>query len=385
MDFSFTQEQHDLYASTRDFAAKVVAPGAVERDRDGRFDRAVWDALAGQGLMGMPIPEEHGGAGGSIIDTCLVGEAIAEGGRDAGLMLSLGAHWVIGAAPIWLHGSAEQQKQWLPGLCDGTFIGSYAVTEPEVGSDAGSVRTTARRDGDDWIINGSKTFITNGPIADVCTVVARTNPDASSGTGISAFTIPTNTPGFSVGREIDKMGCRSSPTSEIWLEECRVPGDYMLGPEGEALWRITFECFDWERTVMVASALGGMKALLDETVAYAKARKQFGKPISSFQAIAHKLADMRINYEIARTMVYRAAWLKQEKKDHTLEASVAKTLMGKLTVENALEAIQIHGGNGYTRDFAPERALRDSKLLSIGGGTTEIQKMIISRIVLGQG
>ena len=385
MDFTITDEQKALYASTRDFAARVVAPGAADRDKEGRFDRSVWDAVFAQGLGGMPIPEDLGGAGGSIIDTCLVGEAIAEGGGDAGLMLSLGAHWVIGAVPIWLHGSPELQKTWLPGLCDGTYIGAFAITEPEAGSDAGSVRTSARRDGNEWVINGSKTFITNGPIADVVTVVARTNADTSPGAGVSAFTIPTTTPGFRVGQEIDKMGCRSSPTSEIWLEDCRVPQEWMLGPEGEALWRIAFECFDWERTVMVASAAGGMKSLLDKTIAYAKERKQFGKPIASFQAIAHKLADMKINYEVARTAIYRAAWLKQEGHPHQIEASIAKILIGEMSTKNALDSIQIFGGNGYTRDFPPERALRDSKLLSIGGGTTEIQKMLISRALLGEG
>ena len=376
MDFSITPEQEQLYASMKRLAAEVVAPGAAQRDKDGRWDPDVWKQLAAAGVAGMPIPEELGGSGGSIIDCCLVNEALAEGGHDGGLGLSLGAHWVIGSVPIWLHGTPELQQRWLPGLCDGSLIGAWASTEPEAGSDAGAIRTTAVRDGDEFVLNGTKIFITNGPIADVCTVLARTDK------GPSAIVVDTTTPGFVVGRELDKMGCRSSPTAEIHLQDCRVPATSMLSVEGEALWRVAFECFAWERTVMLAASIGGMRATIDETVRYAKEREQFGKPIAHFQAVAHKLAEMEINYQICRNAVYKAAWLKQEGKDHQLEASVAKAITGKLVVENALESIQIHGGYGYLRDFPAERALRDAKLTSIGGGTTEIQKMIISRLML---
>ena len=376
MDFSITPEQEQLYASMKRLAAEVVAPGAAQRDKDGRWDPDVWKQLAAAGVAGMPIPEELGGSGGSIIDCCLVNEALAEGGHDGGLGLSLGAHWVIGSVPIWLHGTPELQQRWLPGLCDGSLIGAWASTEPEAGSDAGAIRTTAVRDGDEFVLNGTKIFITNGPIADVCTVLARTDK------GPTAFVVDTTTPGFVVGRELDKMGCRSSPTAEIHLQDCRVPATSMLSVEGEALWRVAFECFAWERTVMLAASIGGMRATIDETVRYAKQREQFGKPIAHFQAVAHKLAEMEINYQICRNAVYKAAWLKQEGKDHQLEASVAKAITGKLVVENALESIQIHGGYGYLRDFPAERALRDAKLTSIGGGTTEIQKMIISRLML---
>ncbi len=376
MDFSITPEQQALYASMRRLAREVVSPGAAERDRDGRWDPEVWKQLAAAGVAGMPIPAEHGGSGGSIIDCCLVNEAIGEGGRDGGLGLSLGAHWVIGSVPIWLHGTAEQQQRWLPGLCDGSLIGAWASTEPEAGSDAAGIQATARRDGDSYVLSGTKIFITNGPIADVCTVLARAEQ------GPTAFVVDTRTPGFGVGREIDKMGCRSSPTAEIVLSDCRVPADAVLGTPGEALWKIAFECFDWERTVMLAGMVGGMRATIDDTVRYAKQRSQFGKPIAHFQAVAHKLADMEINYQVCRNAVYRAAWLKEHGQEHMVEASVAKALLGRLSVENALEAIQVHGGYGYTRDFPVERALRDAKLASIGGGTTEIQKMIISRVML---
>jgi alkylation response protein AidB-like acyl-CoA dehydrogenase len=376
VDFSITPEQQSLYDSMRRLAADVVAPGAAERDKDGRWDRDVWAKLAAAGVAGMPIPEEYGGSGGSILDCCLVNEALAEGGHDGGLGLSLGAHWVIGAVPIWLHGSEELKQRWLPGLCDGTYMGAWASTEPESGSDAASFRTTAVRDGDEYVLNGTKIFITNGPIADVCNVLARTDK------GPTAFCVDTKTPGFVVGRELDKMGCRSSPTAEIHLQDCRVPASSILSIEGEALWRVAFECFDWERTVMMAGSIGGMRATIDEAIRYAKQREQFGKPIAHFQAIAHKIAEMEINYHVCRNAVYKAAWLKEQGKEHQLEASIAKALVGKLSVENALESVQIHGGYGYLRDFPAERAVRDSKLSSIGGGTTEIQKMIISRIVL---
>jgi alkylation response protein AidB-like acyl-CoA dehydrogenase len=376
VDFTITPEQEQLYASMRRLAAEVVAPGAAQRDKDGRWDPDVWKQLAAAGVAGMPIPEELGGSGGSIIDCCLVNEALGEGGHDGGLGLSLGAHWVIGSVPIWLHGTPELQQRWLPGLCDGSLMGAWASTEPEAGSDAGAIRTTAVRDGDEFVLNGTKIFITNGPIADVCNVLAKTDK------GATAFVVDTRTPGFVVGRELDKMGCRSSPTAEIHLQDCRVPASSILSVEGEALWRVAFECFDWERTVMLAGIVGGMRSTIDSTIRYAKERQQFGKPIAHFQAVAHKIAEMEINYQVCRNAVYKAAWLKQEGKEHSIEASVAKALCGKLVVENALESIQIHGGYGYLRDFPAERALRDAKLASIGGGTTEIQKMIISRLLL---
>jgi alkylation response protein AidB-like acyl-CoA dehydrogenase len=376
MDFSLTPEQEQLYDSMRRLARDVVAPGAAERDREGRWDPDLWKQLAAHGVAGMPIPEHLGGSGGSILDCCLVNEALGEGGRDGGLGLSLGAHWVIGSVPIWLHGSEELQRRWLPGLCDGSLMGAWASTEPEAGSDAGAIRTTAVRDGDDFLLNGTKIFITNGPIADVCTVLARTDK------GPTAFVVDTTTEGFVVGRELDKLGCRSSPTAEIHLQDCRVPASSVLSVEGEALWRVAFECFDWERTVMLAGIIGGMRATIDQTIRYAKEREQFGKPIAHFQVIAHKLAEMEINYQVCKNAVYKAAWLKQHEQPHMLEASVAKALVGKLSVENALESIQIHGGYGYLKDFPAERALRDAKLASIGGGTTEIQKLIISRTIL---
>ena len=384
MDFRVTEEQEAFYKSVKDFAARVVEPGAHERDVQGSFDRSVWDALGEFGILGLPIPEEHGGSGADIVTTCLALEALAEGGHDAGLGLSVGAHITIGTVPIWLHGTEEQRRRYLPKLCSGEWIGAMAITEPEAGSDAAAIKTRARRDGDEWVINGSKIFITNGSIADTVIAVAVTDPDASSGGGVSAFIVQTDNPGFSVERDLDKMGTRSSPLSLIHFDDCRVPASALLGEEGSALWKVAFECFDWERTVMIASSIGGMKATLDAAIDYARDRHAFGKPIARHQAIQHKIADMKAQYDAARLVLYKAAWMKQEGLPHQVEASVAKLFVAEAAMHNALEATQIFGGYGYIKEFPVERAMRDAKLISIGGGTSEIQRMIIGRELLGE-
>ena len=383
MDFSHSPEQLEFYASVKDFASSVVAPGAHERDVEGRFDREVWDRLGEFGLLGLPIPEEHGGSGADIITTCLALEALAEGGHDAGLGLSVGAHITIGTVPIWLHGTDEQKRRYLPDLCSGRAIGAMAITEPEAGSDAAAIKCTARRDGDSWVINGSKIFITNGSIADSVIVIAVTDPDAGSGRGVTAFIVDKDTPGFSVGRDLDKMGTRSSPLSLLHFDDCRVPSAAVLGDEGSALWQVAFECFDWERCVMIASSVGGMKASLTAAVAYAKERVAFGKPLAGHQVIQHKLAEMKAHLDAARLTLYHAAWLKQEGKEHQVEASVAKLFVAEAAMRNAIEATQIFGGYGYIKEYPIERSMRDAKLISIGGGTSEIQKWIIARHLIG--
>ena len=382
MDFDHSSEQLEFFRSVKDFAQSVVEPGAHERDVDGTFDRDVWRACGDFGLMGLPIPEEYGGSGANIVTTCLALEALAEGGHDAGLGLSLGAHITIGTVPIYLHGTEDQKRKYLPRLCSGEAIGAMAITEPEAGSDAAGIKCSAKRDGDEWVINGSKIFITNGSIADSIIVIAVTDPDAGAGAGVSAFIVERDTPGFSVGRDLDKMGTRSSPLSLLHFDDCRVPADAMLGDEGAALWQVAFECFDWERTVMIASSIGGMKASLDAAIAYSKERVAFGKPIAKQQAIQHKIAEMKSYYDAARLVLYRAAWLKQEGRPHQVEASVAKFFVAEAAMRNAVEATQVFGGYGYIKEYPIERSMRDAKLISIGGGTSEIQKMIIARELL---
>ncbi len=384
MDFRHSEEQLAFYKSVKDFAAQVVEPGAHDRDVEGRFDRAVWDQVGSFGLLGLPIPEEYGGSGADIITTCLGLEALAEGGLDSGLGLSVGAHITIGTVPIWLHGTEEQKRKYLPRLCSGEAIGAMAITEPEAGSDAAGIKCRATRDGDSWVINGQKIFITNGSIAETVIVIAVSDTDAGAGQGITAFIVETDNPGFTVGRDLDKMGTRSSPLSLLHFDDCRVGADAVLGAEGAALWQVAFECFDWERTVMMASTIGAMTASLDGAVAYAKERHAFGKPIARQQAIQHKIADMKAQLDAARLVLYRAAWLKQEGLPHQAEASVAKYFVAEAAVKNALEATQIFGGYGYIKEYPVERAIRDAKLASIGGGTSEIQKMIIARELLGQ-
>jgi alkylation response protein AidB-like acyl-CoA dehydrogenase len=382
VDFAHSPEQLDYYRSVKEFAARVVEPGSHERDVDGRFDRSLWTQLGDFGLTGLPVPEEYGGQGADIMTTCLALEALAEGGHDAGLGLSLGAHITIGTVPIHLHGTEDQKRKYLPKLCSGEWIGAMAITEPEAGSDAAAIKCRAERDGDEWVINGSKIFITNGSVADTIIVIAVTDPGAGSGAGVSAFIVERDAPGFSVGRDLDKMGTRSSPLSLLHFDDCRVPAQAMLGDEGSALWQVAFECFDWERTVMIASSIGGMKASLDAAIAYSKERVAFGKPIARQQAIQHKIAEMKAYYDAARLVLYKAAWLKQSGLPHQVEASVAKYFVAEAAMRNAVEATQVFGGYGYIKEFPIERSMRDAKLISIGGGTSEIQKMIIARELL---
>lgn len=384
MDFALSPEQEAFYKTVADFAADVVAAEAAQRDRDGRFDRAVWDACGELGLCGLPISEAYGGSGADCVTTALALEALAYGGKDAGLGLSLGAHLVIGSKPIELHGTEAQKARYLPKLASGEWIGAFGITEPEAGSDTAALRASGRREGDEWVLNGTKTFITNGPICDVFTVVVRTDAEASAGAGMTAFILDGDTPGLSVGADLDKMGNRSSPTSEMVMTDVRVPDSQRLGPEGTGLWQVGFECFDWERTVMLGSAIGGMDRQLTDCLAYARDREAFGKPIAAYQAISHKLADLRIRLETARLALRYAAWLKDQGKPHMVEASVAKAHVAECAAASADDAIQLHGGWGYIKEFDVERAWRDAKLTSLGGGTTEIQKLVIARTLLGE-
>jgi alkylation response protein AidB-like acyl-CoA dehydrogenase len=383
MDFNLSEEQEAFRASVRDFAAEVVDPEATARDREGRFDRDVWDACGRFGLCGLPLPEAFGGSDADVLTTGLALEALAYGGRDAGLNLSLGAHLTIGSMPIAVHGTDEQKQTWLPKLATGEYIGAFAITEPDAGSDTASITTSARREGDTYVINGSKTFCTNGSIADVITVIAVTDPDAPASQRMTAFLVPKGTPGMRFGKDLYKMGNKSSPTSEIFFDDVEVGEEAVLGDVGSALWQIAFECFDWERTCMIASAVGGMERGLEDSIAYAKERVAFGKPIAQFGAIQEKVADMRIRLEAARLLQRKAAWLKDNGLEHQIEASVAKAFVGEAAVQSALDGVQLFGGWGYVQEFPVERGLRDAKLATIGGGTTEIQKLIIARSLLG--
>jgi alkylation response protein AidB-like acyl-CoA dehydrogenase len=383
VDPRLSEEQQAFVASVRAFAREHVEPGVVERDRAGQWDWDIWKQVAGFGLAGLPVPERFGGSGADVLTTGLALEALAYGGRDAGLNLSLGAHLTIGCMPIALHGTEDQQERWLPRLASGDAVGAFAITEPDAGSDTAGMKARAQLHGDTYVLNGTKTFITNGAIADVVTVVARTDPDAPASLGFTAFLVERDTPGFSVSRSLGKLGNRTSPTNELTFEDVELPESAVLGDPGTALWKVGFECFDWERCCMIASAVGGMQRDLEESVRYAKEREAFGKPIGRFGAIQHKLAQMRIRLETARLLQRQAAWLKDNGLEHQLEAAMAKAYVGEAAVESALDAVQLHGGWGYIDEFHVERSLRDAKLASIGGGTTEIQELIIARSLLG--
>jgi len=383
MDFSFTEEQKLFKQQVIEFAQNEIAPGAAERDEEARFDRDVWDKAAGFGLMGLPFPEEYGGSAASVVDTCIAGEALGYGGLDSGFALSWGAHVVIGGVPIWQLGNDEQKKKYLPKIASGEWISGLGLTEPEAGSDAAGILTTADKKDGYYVLNGTKTFITNGSIGEVFVVLAKTDKEKGAA-GISGFIVEKDFPGFSVGKEIHKMGNRSSPTSELIFDNCEVPEENLLGEENKGFMGVALATLEWERSVMLAPAIGSMEVQLEQCIKYAKGRKQFGRPIASFQAIQFKLADMKVWLETSRWILYNVAWTKDQGLMDPLMASVSKLYITEVTMKAAEEAVQIHGGYGYTKEYPVERAIRDAKLGTLGGGTSEIQRWIIGRLLVGK-
>lgn len=383
MDFSFTEEQQLFKQSVVEFAQKEIAPGGAERDEEARFDRDVWDKAAEFGLMGLPYPEEYGGSGASVVDTCIAGEGLGYGSNDAGFCLSWGAHVVIGGIPIWQLGTEEQKKKYLPKIASGEWIAGLGLTEPEAGSDAAGLLTTAEKKDGYYVLNGSKTFITNGPTGNIFVVLAKTDKEKGPA-GISGFVVEKGFPGFSVGNEIHKMGNRSSPTSELIFDNCEVPAENLLGVENAGFIQVAMATLEWERSVMLAPAVGGMEVQLENCIDYAKKRHQFGRPIAKFQAVQFMLADMKVWLETARWMLYKTAWNKDQGIMDTMTASVSKLYITDVAMKAAHNAIQIHGGYGYTKDYPYERSLRDAQLGVLGGGTSEIQRYIIARDLLGK-
>jgi len=383
MDFTFTEEQLLFKQSVIEFAQKEIMPGAAERDEEARFDRDVWDKAAEFGLMGLPFPEEYGGSGASVIDTTLAGEAIGYGGLDAGFCLSWGAHVVIGGVPIWQLGTEEQKKKYLPKIASGEWISGLGLTEPEAGSDAAGILTTAEDKGGYYLLNGTKTFITNGPTGQVFVVLAKTDKEKGAG-GITGFIVEKDFPGFSVGKEIHKTGNRSSPTSELVFDNCEVPEENVLGGVNQGFMGVALATLEWERSVMLAASIGGQEVQLEQCVKYAKERKQFGRPIASFQAVQFMLADMKMWLETCRWILYKTAWNKDQGIMDPLQASVSKLYITECMLKAAHNAIQIHGGYGYTKEYAVERAYRDAQLGVLGGGTSEIQRWIIGRLLVGK-
>jgi alkylation response protein AidB-like acyl-CoA dehydrogenase len=379
MDFELTGDQRMIRDMVRDFAQNEIAPIAAEMDKTEEFPWPVVRKMGALGLLGLPIPEKYGGAG---TDTVSYAIAVEEVSRASGsLGITLAAHCSLGSAPIYLFGTDEQKHTYLPPLASGQGLGAFGLTEPGAGSDAGATRTTAVRDGDAWVINGQKTFITNGAIARTLVVSAVT--DRSKGTkGISSFIVPADAPGFQPGRSEDKLGLRASVTSQLFFNDCRVPAGNLLGQQGDGF-RQMLITLDGGRISIGAMALGLAQAALDASLKYAKERVQFGQPIASFQAIQWMLADMATEIDCARLMVYRAACLKDRGKRFTREAAMAKLFASEAAERACNKAIQIHGGYGYTRDYPVERYWRDARLCTIGEGTSEIQRLVIARQLLG--
>jgi hypothetical protein len=378
MDFDLSEEQTLLRRTVREFAEAELAPHSREWDEKQQFPREVFTKLGELGLTGVCFPPEHGGAGLSTLDWAIVMEELAR--VDAGVALSLAAHHSLCAAHIHLAGSEEQKRRFLGPLARGEKVGCWGLTEPGSGSDAGGMRTTAVRDGDHWRLDGSKNFITNGGVADVAVIMAVTDRKAGK-KGISAFIVEKGTEGFRAGRKEDKLGVRSSDTSELAFESCRVPADNLLGCEGMGFVD-TLKILDRGRIGIAAFSVGIARAALEASLRYARERRQFGHPIADFQAIQFKIAEMATRVEAARLLTWRAAALAEAGRPHTTESSMAKLFAGEAAVEVALEAIQIHGGYGYVKEYPVERHLRDAKIGTIGEGTSEVQRMVIARQLL---
>ena len=379
MDFSFTDEQQQFRRSVREFAESEIAPHVMEWDEISQFPLELIPKLAEMGLLGVIFPEEYGGAGLGYIEYVIVIEELARVDGSIGLIVA--AHNSLCTNHIYKFGSEEQRKKYVIPLAQGRKLGCWSLTEPSAGSDAGGTRTAAVRADGGWIVNGSKTFITNGHYADVCVVMAVTDRNKGA-KGISAFIVEKQNPGFRTGKKENKLGMRASDTSELVFSDCRVAEENLLGAEGRGFIN-TLQVLDGGRISIAALALGMAQGAYDACVKYAKERKQFGKAISEFQAIQFKLADMVTEIDAARWLVYRAAWLADQKGPRfTKESSMAKLYASEVGVRVANEAVQIFGGYGFIKDYPVEKFYRDSKLCTIGEGTSEIQRMVIARQIL---
>ena len=381
MDFTFTDEQKHLRKSVREFAEGEIAPHVMEWDESSHFPAEILPKLAEMGLMGVIFPEEYGGAGLGYIEYAIVIEELARVDGSVGLFVA--AHNSLCSNHIYKFGSEEQKRKYLVPLAQGKKLGAWSLTEPEAGSDAGGTRTTAVRNGHGWTLNGSKTFTTNGTYADICVAMAVTDRSKHSH-GISAFILEKGTTGFRPGKKENKLGMRASDTSEVVFTDCHIPAENLLGPEGEGFIS-SLKILDGGRISIAALGLGMAQGALEAATGYAKQRKQFNQPIADFQAIQFKLADMATQVEAARLLVYQAAWLADQKNVRfTRESSMAKYFAGEVAVYVADECVQIHGGYGFIKDYPAEKYYRDAKLCTIGEGTSEIQKLVIARQLLGK-
>ncbi|WP_136807316.1 acyl-CoA dehydrogenase [Desulfosediminicola flagellatus] len=375
MNFELTEEQNLIRDMVRSFAETEIAPTADERDENESFDRDLMFGRLGElGLTGIVFPEEYGGAGADYLSYSIAVEELSRVCASTGVTLS--AHLSLGSNPIYLFGNEEQKKKFLTPLATGEAMGAFGLTEPSAGSDAGGTKTYAVREGNEWILNGSKVFITNAGEADIYVVFARTDRDAQKHHGISAFIVEKGTPGFSFGKKEKKMGIRSSPTLELVFENCRIPAENLLGEEGKGF-KVAMKTLDGGRIGIASQALGIAQGALDATKEYVIEREQFNKPLSAFQGVQFQLADMATQVEAARLLVYNAAYRASAGLSYSQESAMAKLFASETAMKVTTQAVQLHGGYGYTRDFPVERMMRDAKITEIYEGTSEIQRVVI--------
>jgi butyryl-CoA dehydrogenase len=380
MNFSFTEEQLMFKEQVMRFATKEIVPRVQEHELKGEFDFQSFRKLGEFGILGLHFPEELGGSNADVVTSVLVGEALGEAGVDGGLTLAYGAHTFLCADTIFAHGTDTQRKEYIPKLSSGEWIGCMGLTEPGAGSDVASLTTRAEKRGDTYVLNGNKMFITNGPVSDVAVIYAKTGKDLKHA-GISTFIVEKGTKGFLPGSNLIKMGVRASHTSELIFEDCEIPEENLIGQEG-AGFMMALQTVEWDRSALLAPFIGGMTYVLKKCTRYAKERYQFGRPIGKFQAIKHKLADITIFIEAARSLCYRIAWCKDQGRPlNHLEAAVAKLFIGDWSLKPANDAMVLHGGYGYCHEYEVERYFRDSRLAPIGGGTSEIEKKIICKLI----
>jgi alkylation response protein AidB-like acyl-CoA dehydrogenase len=379
MDFSLSEHHELLRKTVRDFARTEVVPYAKKWDEEERFPKEIVPKLAALGLLGIRIPEEYGGAGMDVTSYAICVEEIAR--ADGSLALTVASHNGLGTGHILGFGSEAIKNKYLPKAASGEWLAAWALTEPGSGSDSAALRTTARRDGDNWVINGTKMFITQGSVGGFCVVLARTNPDVAKQKGITAFVVEHGTKGFTASKHLEKLGCRSSDTVELTFDEVVVSDQQRVG-EVDHGFLDTMQILDRGRVSIAAMALGLGYGALDMAVTYAKDRKQFNKPIAEFQAVQWMLADCKVELDAAQLLTYRAAWLADQGRRYTKEASMAKLFASEAATRACNKSLQIHGGYGYTREFAVERHLRDAKICEIGEGTSEVQRMVIAKQLL---
>lgn len=378
MSVAFDWEPHQLalHDELVELARSRLNDGADERDRDGVFSRDLWRACAEAGIQGLVVPAELGGRGLDPLTAALALEGLGYGCLDGGLVFALGAHLWSCVLPLLRFGTDEQRARHLPGLCDGSTVGVGAASEPEAGSDVLSLRASARREGSEFVLDGEKTFVTCAPVADLFLVFASTDPELGFA-GISAFLVERETAGLHVSEPLPKMGLRSAPMGELRLESCRVPAGDLLGPLGGGT-AVFSTAMEWERALILAPALGTMRRQLEECVEWAGSRRQFGRPIGSFQAVAHRIVEMRMRLEASRLLLYRVAWLKAEGRPAAVDAALAKAYVSEAFVRSSLDALQLHGARGYLSEDGVERVVRDALAARIYSGTSEIQRNVVA-------